>query len=183
MKTEIQIKFIQYLHSKKPSEQGFTLIELLVVIVIVGLLAGIALPSFLGHSVKGKQTEAKIYINSLNKNQQGFYFEKGRFASHIDELGLGRGISTSTINYNYATTNGGTGGTDSYAWSYTSTQPQSAALKNYSGRVSIKDTDASTNEMLNTVTVLCEQKNLNQPAALPLSADNCAADQNRVGDL
>lgn len=41
-------------------EQGFTLIELLVVIIIIGLLAAIALPSFLSQTDKARFAEAKI---------------------------------------------------------------------------------------------------------------------------
>jgi type IV pilus assembly protein PilA len=47
------------LRRRVEEEQGFTLIELLVVILIIGILAAIAIPSFLSQTSKGHDASAK----------------------------------------------------------------------------------------------------------------------------
>lgn len=135
MNTTFKTKFLLHLNQKKQenAEQGFTLIELLVVIIIIGILAAIALPSFLNQANKGKQAEGKQYVSAINKSQQAWYTENGNFITNStanDWSSLGVGIKTQTANYKYEL-----GGAAEYA-KVTATAV-SAALKGYSGAVAL----------------------------------------------
>ena len=65
------------LHSRLPrlagDERGFTLIELLIVILIIGILAAIAIPMFLGQSRKADDAGAKSDARNLVSYMDGCY--------------------------------------------------------------------------------------------------------------
>jgi type IV pilus assembly protein PilA len=78
----------------KNEDEGFTLIELLVVILIIGILAAIALPSFLGQQKKAQDSEAKSNARNAVTAVESCYADTqdyGDCGNAISEAGLPTG--------------------------------------------------------------------------------------------
>lgn len=72
------------------NNRGFTLIELLVVVLIIGILAGVALPQYTRAVEKSRATEAWATIKSINDALSVRNMEMGTFEQRypFDELSV-----------------------------------------------------------------------------------------------
>jgi len=69
-------------HSRNPRgkrEEGFTLIELMVVIVIIGMLAAIVVPKFMGAAGTAATTSAKAQVSSFKTALQLYKLDNGSY--------------------------------------------------------------------------------------------------------
>ena len=83
---------------KTKNYEGFTLLEMLVVVLIIGILAGIALPQYENAVEKSKASEALITLKNLRDQQTLCYLEKGN-ASYIEECSQGDGEDNNLFTY------------------------------------------------------------------------------------
>lgn len=67
----------------RKSNSGFTLIELIIAVVIVGILATIAMPSYMQHIRKGKRTDAKTALMGLLQSQERFRSNCSQYAASL----------------------------------------------------------------------------------------------------
>lgn len=61
--------------------RGFTLIELMVTVAIVGIIAGIAYPSYLKSAAKGRRVDARSEITKASQTLERCYTQYGVYNS------------------------------------------------------------------------------------------------------
>ena len=78
--------------------EGFTLVEILIVVVIIGILATIAIPTYLRYVERGYASDAKVQIKNILEAAEISYQESGEWPSDIETLENDGylGIKTST---------------------------------------------------------------------------------------
>jgi type IV pilus assembly protein PilE len=101
---------------RRKSTRGLTLIELLMVIVIVGVLAAIAIPTYSNYMQRGRRADAKTALQQVRAAQEMWRAEKGSYAiddgggTAVTKLRTTMGAPDTTIS-NY------------YTWSFTVLSP------------------------------------------------------------
>jgi type IV pilus assembly protein PilA len=98
------------LRNRAQDEKGFTLIELLVVILIIGILAAIALPAFLGQRSRAQDTEGKSAVREAQTAMETYYTDNQDYTGatkaevEIIEASLKSGAGASLVVSGQSTT-------------------------------------------------------------------------------
>ena len=70
----------------KPKQRGITLIELMVAVVIVGILAMIAYPSYQEHTRKSRRADAKATLTDLAARQEQYFNDHKTYTNDVTKL-------------------------------------------------------------------------------------------------
>lgn len=75
-------------------DRGFTLIELMIVIVVLGLLAAIAYPSFMDQIRKARRSDAKEALHDIASRAEMYYQNNERYPGSLTTLGFASASSS-----------------------------------------------------------------------------------------
>lgn len=70
--------------SLKQKQSGFTIVELLIVIVIIGILAGLVITTFVGIQARARDSERQTDINAIQKQLEAYYANVGAYPTLAD---------------------------------------------------------------------------------------------------
>jgi len=70
-----------------PLAAGFTLIELMIIVVIIGVLATIAVPTYNDYVVNSRRSEGKSALQEAMNRQERFYTTNNAYTDNMTNLG------------------------------------------------------------------------------------------------
>ncbi len=77
---------IQFNNIKKKITEGFTLVEILIVVVIIGILASVAIPTYMKYVERGYASDAKVQIKNILENAEIYRQESGEWPVDVQTM-------------------------------------------------------------------------------------------------
>jgi type IV pilus assembly protein PilE len=68
------------------NDNAFSMVEILVVMTILAILGTVAVPAYINHTNRARQTDAIVALTTIQLEQEAFY-EKANYASYAATIG------------------------------------------------------------------------------------------------
>lgn len=79
-------------------EKGFTLLEMMIVVVLIGILLGIAIPSYQNYVIRANRTEGQALLSDAAARQERYYSQNPGVGYTNDVAKLGMSSANSPNN-------------------------------------------------------------------------------------
>jgi type IV pilus assembly protein PilE len=76
--------------SNRSRISGFTLIEIMIAVIIVGILAAIALPSYYKYIERSRRTDAQKALMDLANREEQYFLDRRTYTDKPEALGLAK---------------------------------------------------------------------------------------------
>lgn len=73
-------------------QKGFTLVELMVTVAVIGILAGVAYPSYKDYVYKARHSDAYDCLVDASQRQEEFFYNNNTYTINLAGLGLANGV-------------------------------------------------------------------------------------------
>jgi type IV pilus assembly protein PilE len=81
--------------------RGFTLIELMVTVLIIGILASIAVPSYRNYVLRAQRTDATAALLRIQTAQEKYFLQNNTYATQLTGGPPGLNLSNTSANGKY----------------------------------------------------------------------------------
>lgn len=73
---------------KRTTQKGFTLIEMMIVVAIVGIMASVAIPSYLDYVVRTNRADAKDMLTEVVYQLERYNTRQRVYTDKLDDIGF-----------------------------------------------------------------------------------------------
>ncbi len=84
------MEVLSVLKKRVKAKKGFTLIELMIVVAILGILAAIAIPTYMDYTKRAKVSEAISLLSGMANAIAEYHTSYGSMPTSIDDIGGGK---------------------------------------------------------------------------------------------